>query len=166
MALFEKRGEALVAGSATILGRVALGAGASVWFGSVLRGDDDSITIGERTNIQDLCVVHPDPGMPLVVGRDVTVGHRVILHCLAVGDRCLIGMGSILLTGARIGEGSLVAAGALVPEGASVPPRSVVKGVPGRVVRTVTDEELESFMRSARAYHEKALRYLRGDFTD
>ncbi|MBI1849903.1 MAG: gamma carbonic anhydrase family protein [Planctomycetes bacterium] len=157
-------GLAYVADTATIVGRVTLGRGASVWFGSVLRGDDDSITIGEMTNVQDLCMVHADPGIPLTVGKEVTIGHSAVIHCRSVGDRSLIGIGAVLLKGAVIGEGSLVAAGAVISESAVIPPRSLVVGIPGRVIRKVTDEEWERFGNSARAYHEKALRYARGEF--
>jgi carbonic anhydrase/acetyltransferase-like protein (isoleucine patch superfamily) len=155
---------AYVADTATLVGRVTLGRGASVWFGAVVRGDDDSISIGEMTNVQDLCMIHADPGIPSRIGGEVTIGHAAVIHCRSVGDRCLIGIGAVLLKGAEIGEGSLVAAGAVVSEHAIIPPRSLVVGIPGRVVRQTTDAEIERFRASALGYHEKALRYVRGEF--
>ena len=128
---------AFIAPNATVLGNVTLGADASIWYGCVVRGDSEAIEIGEETNIQDLTVMHADPGSPCRIGRRVAVGHRAILHACVVEDLCLIGMGSIILNNARIGTGSVVAAGAVVPEGMIVPPGSVVMGVPARVVRSV-----------------------------
>lgn len=112
---------AFIAPNATVLGKVTLGADASVWYGCVVRGDSEVIEIGEETNIQDLTVIHADPGSPCRIGRRVAVGHRAILHACVVEDLCLIGMGSIILNNARIGTGSVVAAGAVVPEGMIVP---------------------------------------------
>lgn len=128
---------AFIAPGAAIMGDVSLGPDASVWYGAVLRGDMAPIVIGAETNLQDGTIVHVDDGEPCTVGRRVGVGHRVILHSCTVEDECLIGMGSILLNGVRIGTGSVVAAGAVIPEGMQVPPRSLVMGVPGRIVRTV-----------------------------
>jgi carbonic anhydrase/acetyltransferase-like protein (isoleucine patch superfamily) len=128
---------AYVAPTAVILGDVTLGAEASVWYTSVLRGDMAPIRIGARSNIQDGTIVHVDEGISCTVGERVGVGHRAILHGCIVEDDCLIGMGSILLNRCRIGAGSLVAAGAVVPEGMEVPPGSLVMGVPGRIVRRV-----------------------------
>jgi carbonic anhydrase/acetyltransferase-like protein (isoleucine patch superfamily) len=123
-----------IAPTAVVVGDVVLGDRSSVWYGAVIRGDVTAIRIGERTNIQDQCVLHGTTGGPdLQVGADVTVGHRAILHGATVEDRCLIGMGAILLDGCRIGEESLVAAGALVLSGLAVPPRSLVAGSPARV---------------------------------
>lgn len=137
---------AFVAASADLVGDVEVGAEASVWYGCVLRGDIAPIRIGARTNIQDLTVVHVDLDRPALIGESVGIGHRAIVHGCMVEDDCLIGMGSIVLTGARIGRGSLVAAGAVVTEGTEVPPGSLVVGVPGRVVREV-DERLRERMR-------------------
>ncbi len=123
------------------MGDVTLEAESSIWYGSVLRGDMAPISIGARSNIQDGTVVHVDEGVPCRVGARVGVGHRVILHGCRVEDECLIGMGSVLLNGVRIGTGSVVAAGAVLPEGMEVPPRSLVMGVPARIVRPV-DERL------------------------
>ena len=111
-----------VAPDAVLIGRVRLGEAAGVWFGSVLRGDQEPITIGARSNVQELCVFHTDEGFPLTVGAGCTIGHRAILHGCTIGDNCLIGMGAIVLNGAKIGENSLVGAGALVPEGREIPP--------------------------------------------
>lgn len=121
------------------MGDVTLGEDASVWYGAVLRGDMAAIAIGPRTNIQDGVIIHVDEGLPCIVGARVGVGHRVILHACIVEDDCLIGMGSVLLNGVRIGTGSVVAAGAVIPEGMSVPPGSLVMGVPGRIVRPVSE---------------------------
>jgi carbonic anhydrase/acetyltransferase-like protein (isoleucine patch superfamily) len=128
---------AFIAPTASVMGDVALGEESSVWYGAVLRGDMAAITIGARTNLQDGTIVHVDAGVPCTVGARVGVGHRVILHGCTVEDDCLIGMGSVLLNGVRIGTGSVVAAGAVVPEGMTVPPGSLVMGVPGRIVRPV-----------------------------
>jgi carbonic anhydrase/acetyltransferase-like protein (isoleucine patch superfamily) len=128
---------AFIAPTASVMGDVTLGADASVWFGAVLRGDMAPITIGAQTNLQDDTIVHVDEDVPCIVGARVGVGHRVILHGCTVEDECLIGMGSILLNNVRIGTGSVVAAGAVIPEGMQVPPRSLVMGVPGRIVRAV-----------------------------
>jgi carbonic anhydrase/acetyltransferase-like protein (isoleucine patch superfamily) len=126
-----------IAPTASVMGDVTIGADASIWYGAVVRGDLEVITIGAETNIQDLTIMHADPGVPCRVGRRVGVGHRAILHGCEIEDRCLVGMGSIILNGARIGTGSVIAAGALVPEGMQVPPGSLVMGVPGRIVRPV-----------------------------
>jgi carbonic anhydrase/acetyltransferase-like protein (isoleucine patch superfamily) len=128
---------AFIAPGASVMGNVTLGADASVWYGAVVRGDMAPIVIGAETNLQDGTIVHVDEGVPCTIGRRVGVGHRVILHGCTVEDECLIGMGSVLLNQVRIGTGSVVAAGAVIPEGMQVPPKSVVMGVPGRIVRTV-----------------------------
>lgn len=148
-----------VANSATITGEVTLGEDCSVWFGSVLRGDDAPVTIGARTNIQDLTMVHADPGVPLVVGAEVTVGHRCILHGESIGDHCLIGMGAILLAGSKVGEGSIIGAGTVVKEGFVVPPRSLVVGVPGRIAREVGEAEYREIIASAERYVIELARY-------
>jgi carbonic anhydrase/acetyltransferase-like protein (isoleucine patch superfamily) len=128
---------AFIAPGAAIMGDVTIGADASVWYGAVVRGDMAPIVIGPETNLQDGTIVHVDDGAPCTIGRRVGVGHRVILHGCTVEDECLIGMGSVLLNNVRIGTGSVVAAGAVIPEGMQVPPKSLVMGVPGRIVRTV-----------------------------
>ncbi len=146
------RGGALVASTAVVEGEVALGERVSVWWNAVLRGDDAPIAVGAGTNLQDLVLVHPDPGIPLVIGQDVTVGHHAILHCARIGDRALIGMGCILLKGAVIGEEAVVAAGAVVPEGMEVPARAVVAGVPAKVKREATREEIAAALPRAEKY--------------
>ncbi|MDQ3223622.1 MAG: gamma carbonic anhydrase family protein [Gemmatimonadota bacterium] len=128
---------AFIAATAAVMGDVALGEEASVWYNAVLRGDMAPIVVGAQSNIQDGTIVHVDTGVPCTVGRRVGVGHRVILHGCTVEDDCLIAMGSLLLNGVRIGAGSVVAAGSVVPEGMQVPPGSLVMGVPGRIVRPV-----------------------------
>ena len=156
-------GGAYAASTAVLTGELHLGTEANIWFGCVLRGDDAPIHIGSGTNIQDLTMVHADPGVPNVIGSDVTVGHGCVLHGVSIQDRCLIGMGSVLLGGTHIGAESIIAAGAVVLEGKEIPPRSLVVGVPGRVVREVTDEEVESIRESAADYIKKAHLYLPQD---
>ncbi len=134
-------GGALVASSALVDADVVLEERVSVWWNAVLRGDDARITIGAGTNIQDFVMVHADPDAPMVVGRDVTVGHRATLHGLTIGDRALIAIGAVLLTGTHIGEDAIVAAGAVVRPGTEVPAGMLVAGVPAKVIRPVTEEE-------------------------
>ena len=145
---------ARAAESAALIGDVTLGENVTVWYGAVLRGDVGPIRIGPGSNIQDNCTVHCAVDVPTVVGENVVVGHGAILHSCTVGDGCLIGMGAILLDGCVIGEGSVIAAGALVPPGKSIPPRSLVMGVPGRVVRQVTEEEAAATLANAARYVE------------
>jgi carbonic anhydrase/acetyltransferase-like protein (isoleucine patch superfamily) len=155
---------AFIAPTAVVLGDVTLGSHASVWYHAVLRGDMAPIVIGEATNIQDGTIVHVDEGKPALIGARVGVGHRVILHGCTVEDECLIGMGSVLLNGVRIGTGSVVAAGAVVPEGMLVPPGSLVMGVPARVVRPV-DEALRARIRDTwEHYVVEAARHRGGAF--
>jgi carbonic anhydrase/acetyltransferase-like protein (isoleucine patch superfamily) len=157
-----ERGEALVAETATVVGRVDLAPRSSVWYGAVLRGDMGAIRVGEYSNLQDNCVVHTDPGKDLVIGSHVTVGHMAMIHCKSVGDRCLVGIHSILLDGAVIGEGSLIAAGALVRENQVIPPRSIVVGLPGKVIGQVTDVQWEEAVARARRYWATACRHRDG----
>lgn len=138
---------AWVAPSADVTGDVELGEGASVWYGCVLRGDIAPVRIGADTNVQDLTVVHVDRGMPAVVGPDVGIGHRAVIHGCEIEGGCMIGMGATVLSGATVGHGSVIAAGALVTEGTEVPPDSLVVGTPGEVVRAV-DDELRERIRS------------------
>lgn len=152
---------AYVAPNASVIGRVFLAAGSSVWFGTVLRGDIDEIRIGAGSNVQDNAVLHVDEGKPCHVGRCVTIGHGAIVHGCTVEDECLIGMGAVILSGARIGRGSLVGAGALVPEGREIPPGSLVVGVPARVARRLTAGEQEVIRAAAVRYRENARRFLR-----
>ena len=153
---------AWVAPDAAVIGDVLLGADASVWFGAILRGDNARISIGAGCNIQDGCVLHVDAGFALSLDDEVTVGHRAVLHGCRIGARCLVGIGAIVLNGADIGRECLLGAGALVKEGAVIPERSLVLGVPGRVVRQISDAEAEGFAASAREYMEKARRYREG----
>lgn len=153
---------AFIAPNATVIGDVLLGREASVWYGAVIRADKDRIHIGERSNIQDNCVVHTSAGHPVTIGSDVSIGHGAILHGCTVRDSVLVGMGAILLNGATIGEGSIVGAGALVPEGKTIPPRSLVLGVPVKVIRQVTDEEAEGNLKNAASYVLLAGEHARG----
>jgi carbonic anhydrase/acetyltransferase-like protein (isoleucine patch superfamily) len=155
-----RSGDAFIASTASVVGAVILKRDASVWYGAVLRGDDDSIELGERSNLQDNVVVHPLEHVPTIIGDDVTVGHGAILHMKSIGPRCLIGMGAILLGDAVIGEECMIAAGALVKEKAVIPPRSLVVGMPGKVIRTLTDDEVRTILGSAREYVAKARRHL------
>ena len=157
---FVRRGDAMLADNATVVGDVRLAKDVGIWFGVTIRGDDSSITIGEGTNVQDNSCIHVDVGAPLTIGRGVTIGHNVTLHGIEVGDYSLIGMGSIVLGGARIGEYSLIGAGALIKENAVIPPRSVVLGMPGKIVRQVTDEEMVGMRWRAEHYVERARSYL------
>jgi len=145
---------AWVAPGATVVGDVVIGAESSVWYGSVLRGDRDRITLGVRTNIQDGCVLHCDPGVPLTLGDGISVGHRAVLHGCTVGDDTLVGMGAVVLNGAHIGARCLVAAGSLVLEGVEIPPGSLVAGSPARVRRPLTDEDVARLRRNAVTYLE------------
>lgn len=148
-----------LAPSATIIGSVTLEHQASIWFNAVVRGDDEQITIGERSNVQDGSVLHADPGHPLILESDVTVGHMVMLHGCVVGAGTLIGMGAIILNGAKIGAGSLVGAGALVSEGKEIPPGVLVVGSPAKIVRELSKEESMRLANIAEIYVRRAKRY-------
>lgn len=148
----EVHAQAWVAPGAVLVGDVRLGAQASVWYNAVVRGDGAAITIGERSNLQDLVACHVDTGFPLTLGDGVSVGHGAVLHGCTIGDDVLVGMHATVLNGATVGAGSLIAAGALVAEGADIPPRSLVVGVPGRVVRTLDDAAVERLRENARTY--------------
>jgi carbonic anhydrase/acetyltransferase-like protein (isoleucine patch superfamily) len=155
---------AFIASTAAVMGNVTLGEDVSVWYGAVLRGDMAPIVIGAQSNIQDGAVVHVDDGVPCHVGQRVGVGHRVILHGCTVEDDCLIAMGSVLLNGVVIGSGSVVAAGAVVPEGMRVPPRSLVMGVPGRIVRQVDGALAERVSATWSHYVEEAKAHKAGRY--
>ena len=148
-----------IAPNATVIGRVTLGVDTSVWFNAVIRGDVDTITIGDRSNIQDGSVLHVDPGNPLTVGSEVTVGHMVMIHGCTIGNRSLIGIGSTLLNGAEIGAESIVGAHALVTEGKKFPPRSLIVGTPAKVVRELSDDELAALKKSADRYVKNGHRF-------
>jgi carbonic anhydrase/acetyltransferase-like protein (isoleucine patch superfamily) len=150
---------AWVADNATVIGRVALGEGSSVWYGAVLRGDNDDITLGARSNIQDGSVLHTDHGKPLSIGDDVTVGHQVMLHGCCVGSGSLIGIQAVVLNGAKIGRHSIVGAGALVTEGKEFPDGVLIVGSPAKVVRELTPEQIERLKWSAAHYVENAARH-------
>jgi carbonic anhydrase/acetyltransferase-like protein (isoleucine patch superfamily) len=145
-------GEFWVAPDAVLIGHVRLLKDASVWFGAVLRGDNDWIEVGEGSNIQDNSVIHTDPGQPTIIGANVTVGHKVILHSAIVGDNSLIGMGAILLNRCRIGKNCLIGAGTMITEGKEIPDNSMVIGAPGRVVRQLTEPQLAMLKMSASVY--------------
>jgi carbonic anhydrase/acetyltransferase-like protein (isoleucine patch superfamily) len=147
--------EAFVAPTAVVVGAVTLEAEASIWYGAIARADSEVIEIGADSNVQDGSTLHSDPGSPLVIGRGVTIGHRVVLHGARVDDDVLLGMGCIVMNGAHIGTGSIVAAGAVVPPGMTVPPRSVVAGVPAKVVRAATDDDLTHIRGNAASYTER-----------
>ena len=148
--------EAFIAEGAVIRGDVRIERDASIWYNAVLRGDVDSIAVGEGSNIQDGCVVHVDRGCPVRIGRNVTVGHGAIVHGCTIGDGSLIGMGAIILNGAVIGEGCIVGAGALVTQGKHIPAGTLVVGSPARTVRAVTPEEREHNLANAQLYVEEA----------
>ncbi|MEX1026138.1 MAG: gamma carbonic anhydrase family protein [Planctomycetota bacterium] len=153
-------GGAYRATNATVTGDVTLGVDVGIWFGCVVRGDDAPLTIGARTNVQDLTMIHADTGVPNTIGNEVTIGHRCVLHGARVGDRALIGMGSVLLGGSVVGEEAIVAAGAVVREGFHVPPRMLVAGVPAKVIRPVSEAELAFLPKSAEGYVQKIRLYL------
>ena len=153
---------AFIADSAQVIGNVHLAAGSSVWFGAVLRGDNDPITVGEGSNIQDGSVLHTDKGKPLDIGKHVTIGHNVILHGCSIGDEALIGMGAIVLNGARIGKHCLVGAGALVTENKEFPDGSLIVGNPAKVVRALTAEQIAGLKASAEGYKANAQRFKAG----
>ena len=153
---------AWVADSAEVMGNVEIGEDASVWFGVVIRGDTETITIGKGSNIQDGTVMHADYGKPTTVGENVTVGHKVMLHGCTIGDGSLIGIGAVVLNGAKIGKGCIVGAGALVTEGKEFPDGSMILGSPAKVVRELTPEQQQGLQLSALHYIENARRFKRG----
>lgn len=169
MALYELDGttprvaeSAWVADSAEVMGNVVLGEDASIWFGAVLRGDNETLSIGAGSNVQDGSVLHSDLGQPLTIGERVTVGHKVVLHGCTVGDESLIGIGAVVLNGARIGRHCLVGAGALVTEGKEFPDGSMILGSPAKAVRQLTPEQIEGLRKSAQTYVANARRFRAG----
>jgi carbonic anhydrase/acetyltransferase-like protein (isoleucine patch superfamily) len=152
---------AFIAPGAVILGEVRIGAQSSVWYNAVIRGDTDTIAIGPRTNVQDGSVIHVDAGMPCSIGAGVTIGHRAVVHGALVEDDVLIGIGAIVLSGAYISHDCIIGAGSLVTGHSVIPPRSMVLGVPGRVVRQLTDDEVQSIRTAAQHYVEHSARYKR-----
>jgi carbonic anhydrase/acetyltransferase-like protein (isoleucine patch superfamily) len=151
-----------IAPTAVVVGHVILKKNASVWFGAVLRGDNDPLQLGENSNVQDNCVLHTDPGQPLIIGDNVTVGHMVMMHGCTVGDNSLVGIGAVVLNGAKIGKNCLIGAGALVTEGKEIPDFSMVLGAPGRVVRTLSPEEGRALGAGAAHYVENWKRFRAG----
>jgi carbonic anhydrase/acetyltransferase-like protein (isoleucine patch superfamily) len=152
---------AWVAPGAFVIGDVHLGGESSVWYGAVLRGDTEPIRIGARTNIQDGCVLHADPGYPAIVGEGCVVGHNAVVHGCEIGNNCLVGMGATILNGAKIGDGSIVAAGAVVPEGRVFPPRSLIVGIPAKRAGDLSEEQATDIERGAREYVERAASHRR-----
>ena len=153
---------AYVADSAEVIGNVELAEGASIWFGAILRGDNDVMTIGKNSNVQDGSMLHSDPGFPLTLGENVTIGHQVMLHGCTIGDGSLVGIKAVVLNGARIGKNCLVGAGALVTEGKEFPDGSMIIGSPAKVVRELTPEQIAGVSRAAKHYVENAKRYRSG----
>ncbi|MDX1541445.1 MAG: gamma carbonic anhydrase family protein [Geminicoccaceae bacterium] len=150
-----------IAPNAVVIGDVRLMRDASIWWNAVLRGDNEPITVGEGSNIQDGCICHADPGLPLTIGCDVTVGHLAMLHGCEIGDGTLIGIGAVVLNGAKVGRNCLIGAKALIPEGKEIPDNSVVMGAPGKIIREVSEANLEQMRHGAQNYVEKARRYRR-----
>lgn len=155
-------GNCWIAPSAEVMGNVILKENASVWYGCVLRGDNDPIIIGENTNVQDLSVIHTDIGAPVTIGANVTIGHRVILHGCAIGDDTLIGMGSTILNRVRIGRNCIIGANALIPEGKEIPDNSLVMGAPGKVIKDISEVQLQVIKMSAHHYVENWQRHKAG----
>ena len=150
-----------IAPTAVVIGNVTMERDASVWWGAVVRGDNELITIGQGSNVQDGCVLHTDPGYPLTIGKDVTIGHLAMLHGCTIGDNSLIGIGAIVLNGARIGKNCLIGAKALVGEGKEIPDNSLVMGIPGKVVRDISPEHAARMRAGAEHYVQNWQRYQR-----
>ncbi len=148
-----------MAGNATVTGDVTIGNHVGIWFGAVVRADKDRIIIGDRSNIQDNCVVHTSKGFPVTIGNDVSVGHGAILHGCTIDNNVLVGMGAIILNGAKIGNGSIIGAGTVVTEGKDIPPNSVVIGVPGKIVRQTDPDQQQHILNNAASYVELAREY-------
>ena len=155
-------GDYYVAPSAAVIGSVRLGNNVSVWFSAVVRGDDEPIVIGENSNIQDCAVVHTDPGLPCILGDNVTIGHKAVVHGCEIGDNTTVGINAVVLSGAKVGRNCLIGANSLVAEGKEIPDNSLVLGTPGRVIAKVTPERLESLARNYRHYVENGRRFNAG----
>ena len=171
MAIYELDGQApdlpqdgnyYIADTAVVIGKVRLLKGASVWFGAVLRGDNEWIEVGEGSNVQDNSTCHTDPGFPLVIGKNVTIGHNVILHGCTLEDDSLVGMGSIVMNGAKIGRGAVVGAGSVITEGKQFPEYSLIIGSPARVIRTLTPEQATAMGRAAKSYQIRGPQFKKG----
>lgn len=156
---FEDEASNWIAPDASIIGKVRLAREAGIWFGSVLRGDNEWITIGRGTNVQELCVMHTDPGFPLTIGAGCTIGHRAILHGCTIGDNSLVGMGAVILNGAKIGNNCLVGANALVTEGKEFPDNSLIVGSPAKIVRQLDNQAVQALQGSALRYIENGKRF-------
>ena len=154
-------GDYFIADSAAVIGSVTLHHNASIWFGCTVRGDTDDLIIGENSNVQDGCVLHTDPGSPLLIGSHVTIGHKAMLHGCTIGDNSLVGINAVVLNGAKIGRNCLIGANALVTEGKEIPDNSMVLGSPGKVVRELTPQQIEGLRKSALHYVENARRFKR-----
>ena len=148
-------GDVWVAPGAHVIGNVTLETGVSVWFGSVLRGDNEPINVGAGTNLQEQTVIHTDPGFPCMIGANCTIGHKAMLHGCTLGEGTLIGMGATILNGAKVGAGCLIGAGALVTEGKEIPDGSLVMGMPGKIIRTLTHEQRAANLASAAHYQSR-----------
>jgi carbonic anhydrase/acetyltransferase-like protein (isoleucine patch superfamily) len=157
-----EQGRFYVADTAAVIGRVRLKADVSIWFGAVLRGDNEWVEVGERSQIQDNCVLHTDPGFPLTLGSNCVIGHLVMLHGCTIGDNTLIGMGAVLLNGSKIGNNSLVGAGAVVMEGKSFPDNSLIVGAPARVIRSLDAATVERIRAGADVYVRRITTYGKG----
>jgi carbonic anhydrase/acetyltransferase-like protein (isoleucine patch superfamily) len=155
-------GRYFVASDARLIGKVTLGDEASIWFGAVLRGDNERITVGPRSNVQELCVLHTDMGFPLTIGRGCTIGHRAILHGCTIGDNTLIGMGAIVMNGAQIGSNCVIGAGALVPEGKIIPDGSLAVGMPAKVIRALDEAAFAKLRAGADNYVANGRRFAAG----
>jgi carbonic anhydrase/acetyltransferase-like protein (isoleucine patch superfamily) len=151
-----------IAPEAVVVGRVRIKQHVSIWFGAVVRGDDEQIEIGEHSNIQDGCVLHADPGYPLIIGRNCTLGHKAVVHGCTIGDNSLIGMSATIMNGVRIGRNCLIGANSFIPENKVIPDNSLVMGAPGKVVRELNDAGIRSLSMSADLYVEKWRRYAQG----
>ena len=169
MALYELDGVApqlgtgaWVADSAEVIGNVQLGENASIWFGAVLRGDNETMAIGRNSNVQDMSMLHSDPGSPLTIGENVTIGHQVMLHGCTIGDNSLIGIQAVVLNNAKIGRNSIVGAGSVVTEGKEFPDNSLIFGSPAKVMRTISDEDAARLRHGSEHYVNNAVRYAKG----
>ncbi|MEM9392240.1 MAG: gamma carbonic anhydrase family protein [Pseudomonadota bacterium] len=160
--VFPDNGDYWVAPDANLIGKIRLAEGASVWFGSTLRGDNEEIRVGAGSNIQENCVLHTDMGFPLKIGTNCTIGHKAMLHGCSIGNGSLIGMGATVLNGAKIGDGCLIGAGALITEGKEIPDGSLVMGAPGKVVRALDDAAKAGLLKSAEGYQANMRRFRAG----
>jgi carbonic anhydrase/acetyltransferase-like protein (isoleucine patch superfamily) len=151
-----------IAPSAAVIGKVHLAKNASVWWNAVLRGDNEAITVGENSNVQDGCILHTDPGQPTIVGRNVTIGHGAILHGCTIGDGSLVGIGAVVLNGVKVGRNCVIGARALIPDGKEIPDNSVVMGTPGRVIRQTTEADTAMIVETVAFYVANQDRFRKG----